>query len=93
MWATIPGREIYGELNIPGSTEYQLVSYAFYPRNDVKPYDMSGSSVGVILYTEAFYVNTVKKIPEKLSKCIKGFHLRLDAGNSFMQSVHVHVFV
>jgi len=65
MAATIPPGDVCTELCIPGGTEYAAVSYTL---QSAAP---DASSIGVILYTETFYVTRVKKIPETLKKWFK----------------------
>ena len=70
LHANIPAGDIYAELCIPGP-EIPSVSYTLYPVPGAEEYKPFTSPIGVILYTETFYVNDVKEIPKPLDQFIQ----------------------
>lgn len=70
LHANIPRGDIYAELCIPGP-EVPSVSYTLYPVPGAEEYKPFTSPIGVILYSETFYVNDVKEIPKPLDQFIQ----------------------
>lgn len=70
LHANIPAGAIYAELCVPGP-ELTAVSYTLYPCPGAEEYKPFTSPIGVILYTETFYVNDIKDVPKPLDQFIQ----------------------